>query len=1051
MNFPRQGLRVLAALLAVSALAGSAHAALPTKARQASPFGIARPMRVTDLDSQRRIDVNRINMFVTNMGSFAFDLGASNNGLYFPTGTNRNAVFASGLWFGATVGGETRVTIGEYSQEFGPGIILPGGLPDDPDKDDYLVYKVVRFTGNPDDTAHVTRPEPNPDAYEDPLIHHSWSEYMAGAVPYGAPWKLHRLPDTSTPAEDDSVDVPGPDVLGDMMLWSVYNDADADLHTNMGTEPLNIEVQQTTFGFNRQGALGNTVFLKFVIINKGTEVLQNSFVSLWSDPDLGGAADDLVGSDVDLSLGYVYNATDADQVYADRTPAVGYDFFLGPIGALGDTLPLTSFNKYINGTDPANADEAYNYMQGLLPDGSTLIDPTTGDPTTYFHPGDPVTGTGWLDSNPADRRFLLNSGPFDMAPGDTQVVVGAIIIGEGSSRLSSISGLRFFDTFAQDAFDKNFDLPSPPPQPQVVVDQDEGRVTLCWDAASRLNYNEPGYTFEGYNIYQGASVAGPWTRIETYDEINQLRVIFDEVFDVETGQLLPQYPVAFGSDKGVAFCHTITEDKIRGGSLKEGTEYFFAVTAYSFGADQRPKVLENAQQVIRVIPQSPATGTDPSTASATDVEYVQRDTSKPPTTTVVSVEVVNPAEVTGHTYKVEFEEIPAQFDTIGTDTATVRYTWALIDSTTGEVKFSGQLNQRGDDDYRVVDGIKVTVSGAYFPDFQDARYVNAGPNARAYAGVNLGLEFFGGGAGLGDTFFGSTLNPVTTPDSFTYVELRYDGTQNAYRYLRLETAGGGTPTNGREYRYAGFHQIPFQAWDVINNVQLDVGFVERGVVAADGTLLDASQQVNTFDSTWVLPPDDLDLGGREYVVVYNRPYSDTEKPELAVDGFIASGVAPLLYAMWVHLRSATSVIDPGDRFQFVWANPATDNDEFVFDTSPLVRGNTALAATGLERIRVVPNPYYTRSRYQLSQFNKIVRFINMPENATVRIFNLSGQLVRTIRKTDPNTSILEWDLETDRSLPVGSGVYIYHVDAPGAGSTFGRMVVFMEKERLNNF
>ena len=34
---------------------------------------------------------------------------------------------------------------------------------------------------------------------------------------------------------------------------------------------------------------------------------------------------------------------------------------------------------------------------------------------------------------------------------------------------------------------------------------------------------------------------------------------------------------------------------------------------------------------------------------------------------------------------------------------------------------------------------------------------------------------------------------------------------------------------------------------------------------------------------------------------------------------------------------------------------------------------------------------------------------------------------------------------------IGSGVYIYHVDAPGAGSTFGRMVVFMEKERLNNF
>jgi hypothetical protein len=30
-------------------------------------------------------------------------------------------------------------------------------------------------------------------------------------------------------------------------------------------------------------------------------------------------------------------------------------------------------------------------------------------------------------------------------------------------------------------------------------------------------------------------------------------------------------------------------------------------------------------------------------------------------------------------------------------------------------------------------------------------------------------------------------------------------------------------------------------------------------------------------------------------------------------------------------------------------------------------------------------------------------------------------------------------------------VYIYHVKSPGGGETVGRLVVFMEKERLNNF
>ena len=92
---------------------------------------------------------------------------------------------------------------------------------------------------------------------------------MAGAVPYGAPWKMYRLPNTDTPAEGDSVDVPGPDVLGDQMLWCVYNDADPDNHTNDAgnSTPLGIEIEQTTFGFDLPGALGNTVFLKFKFRN----------------------------------------------------------------------------------------------------------------------------------------------------------------------------------------------------------------------------------------------------------------------------------------------------------------------------------------------------------------------------------------------------------------------------------------------------------------------------------------------------------------------------------------------------------------------------------------------------------------------------------------------------------------------------------------------------------------------------------------------------------------------------------------------------------------
>lgn len=1056
MDFRRISLALVLALTATTV--GAAPSWSGTPSRVAKPGRVASPTRAQGLDNQRRIDVNNVNMFVTNFGSFAYDLSTGNSGLIYPKGTTNTAVFAAGIWLGATVSGQRRTVVAEYSQEFGPGIMLPGGGFDNASNPNYKVYKVARFSGDPSDTAHVNRTadELEADPVADPLVHHAWSEYMAGAAPYGAPTRTYRLPVTDTADPSDSVDVLGPDVLGDQMLWAVYNDADPSRHTNDagGSTPLGVEIQQTSFAFNRQGPLGNTTFTKYIIINKGTNTLQNMYVSQWSDPDLGGASDDLVGSDVPLSLGYVYNANNNDQLYGSAPPVVGFDFFLGPTDALGDTLPLTSFNKYINGTDPASTDETYNYMQGLLPDGSDVIDPTTGLVTTFFHPGDPVVGTGWLDTNPSDRRLMLSSGPFTMAPGDTQTVVVGVIVGQGNDRLSSISALRFFDTFAQDAFDRNFVLPSPPQQPQVDVTVDHGTVTLCWDAASRTNFSQPGYAFEGYNVYQGETVAGPWKRIATYDEINAVRVIFDEVFDLETGQLLPAFPVAFGSDAGVQFCHTQTTDAVRGGPLNDGTEYYFAVTAYAYGPSERPKVLENAQQVIRVTPQRPAGGTDPSTASALDVIYLQKDPTKAPATDVVTVQVVNPSLVTGHTYKVTFEpRIPPFEGVVGSDTATVTWTWTLTDSTTGQVLFTDQLNKRGDSDYRVVDGLQVVVSGAYFPAFQDAVYLNNdATHRRAFAGVSAGLEYFGGGAGLGDTFFGSSINPVANPDSFKTVEIQFDaqGTSKAYRYLRLQLADGTAPPGGREYRYAGFVDVPFRMMDVTNNVQIDAAFVEKAVVDASGTLQPTGQPAS-FDSTWALLPDDLDLGNREYLFSLNTPYSDTPKAVYETDGFIVSGTAPLLYALWAHLRAASDVIDPGDVFRYVWANPATANDVYVFDTTPIVRGNATLAKGNIDRVRVVPNPYYNRSRYETSQFNRVVRFINLPEVATIRIFNLSGKLVRTLQKTDNTSSQLDWDIQTENQLPVASGVYIYHVDAPGVGSTKGRLVVFMEKERLNNF
>ena len=79
--------------------------------------------------------------------------------------------------------------------------------------------------------------------------------------------------------------------------------------------------------------------------------------------------------------------------------------------------------------------------------------------------GDPVSGVGHIDGlgeeysyMPGDRRFLCSSGPFQIAPSDTQEVIIAIVCGLGTDRLSSISVMKHNVRWAQMVASWNFDI-----------------------------------------------------------------------------------------------------------------------------------------------------------------------------------------------------------------------------------------------------------------------------------------------------------------------------------------------------------------------------------------------------------------------------------------------------------------------------------------------------------------------------------------------------------------------------------------------------------------
>ncbi len=494
------------------------------RAKSAAPH----PMRATSYDIARRLDINSLNCFVTNEGWVGYDPanigGGGGEGLFYPRGTTHNVLYAGGLWLGGLVGGAPRLAVAEYSSEYAPGTLAQGGAPANPLGFQFRVWKVNAWTGNAADTAHVDRTptELAADPTLDPVAHHGWGEYMANAAAVGAPVRTWFLPG---PGGVGTVPVLGPDVTGDQMLWCVFNDADLANHTNEAgrTSPLGVEVRQSVFAFNRPGPLAQALFIRWRIVNRSTQSIDAMRAACWLDPDIGGSTDDLAGCDTLRSLGFAYNATNADLVYGATPPALGVDLLDATYDAQhGRAVGMGVFDRYMNGTDPSYSITTWNYLNGLDADGVPIVNPMTLAPTTWMCSGDPVVGMGWVDTNPADRRILAVRPARTLAPGDSMDVVAAIIVGQGPNRLGSLAQLQCWDDWIQQAYASGF--PADQPQPQACLAPQNCPRTPDW--------------------YAGECAGG------THLTAGQLAIL-------GTGVDQQSLTLGFGSTPGAGFCTTL--------------------------------------------------------------------------------------------------------------------------------------------------------------------------------------------------------------------------------------------------------------------------------------------------------------------------------------------------------------------------------------------------------------------------------------------------------------------------------------------------------------
>jgi hypothetical protein len=280
----------------------------------------------------------------------------------------------------------------------------------------------------------------------------------------------------------------------DEMVFWVMNDV-GNTHTASNGSPIGIQVNALAFAFQDTNEINDMTFYTYNIINKSGGVLSQTYLSQFTDVDLGCANNDRVGCDTSRNMaiqynGYVQSGTQQNGVTCDEgsvcpTSEVGYgcslpmigiqllqgatDTSINPVTQLPNQLGMTDFWYFTNGvpaaiSDPSTPATFRNYQTGFWADGTPWTYGSNGYggsiPVSYAFTGDPSIASLWSECNtltvtpiPAgDRRFVQSSGPFTFMPCESQFLTLAVVFVQPPGGVgTNCPSWSFIDTAADKA------------------------------------------------------------------------------------------------------------------------------------------------------------------------------------------------------------------------------------------------------------------------------------------------------------------------------------------------------------------------------------------------------------------------------------------------------------------------------------------------------------------------------------------------------------------------------------------------------------------------
>ena len=367
---------------------------IPSVASSASDLPRAK-MQIFTLQGEMVHNVGAVWLNITNFGLLGSQPGssapyASAPSLQYPVPAEIQNLFSAGIWIGGVVDGVPHVSTGQYAYEIQP----------DPDDLSDRVYRSkegmpngLRMPGVADDDGDGLVDEDPLNGYDDDgdgLIDEDFAaigqQYFHAQMRDDRPLAIDTYPDHS---------------------------------------PMGLLIEQESFAWE-DSRINELIGLRYRVRNVGQTMVNDVFVGLFADFDIGGTADDDL---VDVFSSHMLSELSSDSVQVD----LSYAF---DASQLNPYAGLVLLNHQTPEGEKLSGSHAVRFFRGELPYDQG------GDATNDAQRYESLSNSGWPippdETSIGDYRVLSSAGPFgDLAPGQELVFEFVFVMGGNLPELAA--------------------------------------------------------------------------------------------------------------------------------------------------------------------------------------------------------------------------------------------------------------------------------------------------------------------------------------------------------------------------------------------------------------------------------------------------------------------------------------------------------------------------------------------------------------------------------------------------------------------------------------